>query len=344
MKNSALLYAAAAALLAFSTMTASAQVSAGNAPVARKIGVYKCGRQPKQVLFSPDSKYVVLPLLDDTGFDIFDMQEKKVIKRVNPPQSKKLGFAEGLFIPEKNAFFVSQMTTGKIYEYSYPGFEYKREIDTHGNWSKFIAWSPEKQMLAVSNWLSDDVTLLDYSSGKLLRRLRTGRAPRGLFFTDAGNSIISLSFEGGLIEKFSTDEGKRLAFVSVDKAAMRHIVVDDSGTYGYITDMYHATVMRLDLKTFTVDCKVKVFNNPNTVDIYGNRWLFVSSRGPNNRQDYTKRSLVDGKISVIDTADMHIVTTIPGGNQPTGLDVSPDGKYLCFSDFQDEALELYSIE
>ncbi len=103
-----------------------------------KIGTFKCGKQPKQVLFSPDDAYIVMPLLDENGFDIFSLAEKKVIKRIVPPNGNKLGFVEGLFIPEKNAFFVSQMTTGKIYEYTYPGFEYRREISTEGTWSKFM--------------------------------------------------------------------------------------------------------------------------------------------------------------------------------------------------------------
>jgi hypothetical protein len=32
-----------------------------------------------------------------------------------------------------------------------------------------------------------------------------------------------------------------------------------------------------------------------------------------------------------------------GGNQPTGLDVSPDGKTLAYSDFLDDRMTLYSI-
>ena len=55
-----------------------------------------------------------MPLLEDTGFDIFSVADKKVIKRITPPNAEKEGFAEGLFIPEKNAFFVSQMTTANI--------------------------------------------------------------------------------------------------------------------------------------------------------------------------------------------------------------------------------------
>ncbi len=313
-------------------------------PTLKKIGVYKCGRQPKQVLFSPDGKYVVLPLLDDDGFDIFSVDEKKVTKRINPPNSKKVGFAEGLFIPEKKAFFVSQMTTAKIYEYTYPGFEYKREISTGGNWSKFIAYSPEKNLLAVSNWISNDISLIDYDSGKILKKIPTGKAPRGLYFMNEGKSIISLSFEGGLIEKFDTTSGKREKRIYIENAAMRHIVVNSTEDSAFISDMYHRNILKLDLESFTIKSKVKVYINPNTIDLYKDRYLFVSCRGPNNPQDYTKRSPVNGQIMIVDTKDMSIVKTIEGGNQPTGLDVSPDEKILCFSDFQDEAIELYTIE
>ena len=325
---------------------AAAFVLAGNAfaqPVVEKVGIYKCGLQPKQVLFSPDGKYIVLPLLDDDGFDIFSVDEKKIIKRVNPPNAKKVGFAEGLFIPEKNAFFVSQMTTGKIYEYSYPGLEYKREISTGGTWSKFIAYCPEKNLLAVSNWVSNNVSMIDYASGKVLRKIPTGAAPRGLYFLDGGKYIISLAFDGGVIEKFDVDSGKRVNKIYIQNAAIRHIVVNKANDTAFISDMYHAHILKLDLATFTITSKTKVYTNPNTIELYKDRYLFVSCRGPNNPKDYTLRSPSNGQIKIIDTKDMSIVGTIYGGNQPTGLDISPDEKILCFSDFQDAAIEIYRI-
>lgn len=312
-------------------------------PQVKKIATYKCGRQPKQVLFSPDSKYIIMPLLDDTGFDIFSIEEKKIIKRIQPPNAAKAGFAEGLFIPEKNVFLVSQMTTANLYEYSYPGFEYKRTIPTTGEWSKFIAFSSQKQLLAVSNWVSNDLSIIDYKSGQCIKKIDTGAAPRGLYFIEDGKEIISLSFDAGLIEKFDVASGKRINYIKVDKAAMRHIVLNDDATNAYVSDMYHRLVYQVDLATFKITGKTQVFNNPNTIKLYENRWLFVSSRGQNNKEDYTKRSPENGKIQVIDTQTMEVVISFEGGNQPTGLDISPDGKYLCFSNFQDENIELYEI-
>jgi len=312
-------------------------------PEFEKIGVYPCGKQPKQVIFSPDSKFVVLPLLEDEGFDIFSLDEKKVIKRIKPPEYAKLGFAEGLFVPSKEAFFVSQMTTGNIYEYSYPGFEYRRTIATKGVWSKFIAYNSKYDVILVSNWVSNDVSVIDFRTREVKKLIKTKAAPRGMAFVDGGDSLIVLSFDGGTIEKFNMKTYERVDSVYIEKAAMRHIVTDAAQTKAWISDMYHADVLELNLKTFKIERKYHVFNNPNTIDLLGGRYLFVSCRGPNNKADYTKRSPVDGKIIVIDTVEKKQIGEIQGGNQPTGLALSPVQDMLVFSDFQDAALELYKI-
>jgi len=156
-------------------------------------------------------------------------------------------------------------------------------------------------------------------------------------------SIISLSFNDGLIEKFNIEQNKRTDYIKITNAAMRHIVINDERTKAYISDMYYRSIYEVNLVTFKIERKTLVFTNPNTIDLLDNRWLFVSSRGPNNKTDYTKRSPQNGKIQIIDVKTMQIVQSFEGGNQPTGLDVSPDGKYLCFSNFQDENIELYEI-
>ncbi|MCQ2592092.1 MAG: YncE family protein [Treponema sp.] len=318
--------------------------SFSNAPIIEKIGIYKCGKQPKQVLFSPDNKYVLLPLLDDNGFDLFNLQDKKIEKRIIPSEGAKKGFAEGLFIPEKNVFLVSQMTTAKVFEYSYPDFTYKRTFDTEQQWSKFIAYCPEKNYLAVSNWITNNITLFNYEDGTILAQISTSAAPRGMVFTDNGNTLISLSFDDGVIEKIDISTKKIVDSIAIKKAAMRHIVVNSNQTQAFVSDMYHKSVYKIDLDSFKITETTKVFNNPNTIDLLDDKYLFVSCRGPNNPEDYTKRSPVNGKICIIDTDTMEIVSEIQGGNQPTGLDVSNDGKLLCFSDFQDAAIELYSIK
>ena len=310
----------------------------------KKEGTYSCGKQPKQVVFSPDSKYIVLPLLDENGFDIFSVSEKKVIKRIVPLNNKNTGFAEGIFLEKKKSFLVSQMTTGLLYEYSYPEFEFKRVIKTKGVWSKFIAYNEKYNLLFVSNWISNNVSVIDYDSGEIKAFIKTKAAPRGMDFADDGESLIVLCFDGSTIQKFSIKNFELSDSIYIEKSAMRHIAVNSKQDKAWVSDMYHAVVYELNLSDFKIGKKYWVFNNPNTIDLLNDQYLFVSCRGPNNKEDYTKRSPVNGKVFVFDVLNQKKVCELEGGNQPTGLDISPDKKLLVFSNFQDAAIEIYDIQ
>jgi DNA-binding beta-propeller fold protein YncE len=50
-----------------------------------------------------------------------------------------------------------------------------------------------------------------------------------------------------------------------------------------------------------------------------------------------------GTVLAIDTATGTVLDAIVGGNQPTGLDVSPDGKLVAYSDFLDNRVSVYEI-
>jgi sugar lactone lactonase YvrE len=48
-------------------------------------------------------------------------------------------------------------------------------------------------------------------------------------------------------------------------------------------------------------------------------------------------------VLAIDTVSGKVLDALVGGNQTTGLDVSPDGRTLAFSDFLDDRVHLYTI-
>ena len=50
-----------------------------------------------------------------------------------------------------------------------------------------------------------------------------------------------------------------------------------------------------------------------------------------------------GSVLAIDTGTGRILDAIIGGNQTTGLDVSPDGRLLAFSDFLDNRVTIFAI-
>ena len=284
-------------------------------------------------------------ILDGYGFEIFDIDTLKVIKKVDAPMNKELkGFAEGLFIKEKNVFLISQMTTGLIYEFSYPENNFIRTIDSKGLWSKFIAWSPVLQVIAISNWSSNDVSIIEYSTGELIRKIPTAAAPRGLVFSNDGNYLYVTSFDGGMIHKFNTTNWREEKNIFKQNAAMRHIVKTKDDLKLYVSNMFHNEIYEIDSKDFKILNTFKVFDNPNTVEITpDDKYLYVSCRGKNAPETYLTRSPENGKIMIIDLEEKKISYSIEGGNQPTGLGLSSDGNYLCFSNFRDNNFELYWI-
>jgi hypothetical protein len=123
-------------------------------------------------------------LLDGKGFDMLDWRSGKSSSVEIPGYGAPKGFVEGLFIPGRSSFLVTQMTTDMIHEFrlSAPvGAEapkYLRSLPTHGTWSKVAAYSPRANALAISNWVSNEVSILDYDTGALRKRLAGISTPR----------------------------------------------------------------------------------------------------------------------------------------------------------------------
>lgn len=314
------------------------------------LGQVDSGVWPKQVVFSPDGKNLFVPLLADTGFDIIDLGNYNSgnyeVKRFLFPQyGKFIGFTEGIFNQRGDRFFVSQMTTGTIYVISYPELRIEKAISTGGAWPKVIALSPDEKLIAVSNWVSEDISIIDARTFERKKLLQfEARTPRGLAFTPDNKYLYAVYFDSGHIIKISrrTWQAEHIFFTG---GANRDIIIDAEGRYAYVSNMAYELVYVLDLQGDKIIKTIKVGHRPNTIRLTpDNSYLYVSCRGPNNPKNYELPSPEEGNIYVIDTASLKVVEIIPGGNQPTGLDISPDGKLLAFSNFQDNNVEVYAIK
>ncbi len=312
------------------------------------LGVYACGSQPKQVIFSPDNRYLFLPLLNDVGFQIFDFEKKEMVSKVSVgPKPKLKGYPEGLFIERYRSFLISQMSTNYLFEYAYGDdgtVVYKRMFPSQGVFPKFLAYAPSLDLVAVSNWLTNDVVLIDYQTGRVLRKIPGLKTPRGVAFSPDDKFLYITSYDGGNVFKFDTATWKEAKRFHRAGASMRHIALDATRNRFFVSDMANSFVFELDMDSLALVHAYKTFWLPNTISLdSAGRYLFVSCRGPNNPKDYTLRSPQDSVVNVFDTGKRTLVGSIKGGNQPTGLDVSSDNRYLVFTNFQDANFEIYDI-
>lgn len=305
------------------------------------------GMHPKSVEFTPDGKYMVSALLEGAGVDIFSVSDFKKVKTVEFPQKyvKLRNFVEVVFLPERKEMWVSQMAANAIHVVDMTDFTYKMTINTQGIWTKIIAITPDGKTAFASNWESHDVSVIDVEQHKVIKKIKVAGIPRGMVVTSDNRYLYVCIFSNGQLQKIDINTMKIIKTFNFPHGAKRHILLDRKKNLFYVTDMYRGSVYIINAVDDSIIKEIPVDKKLNTAKLSPDgRYLYVSSRGPNNPESYLKKGPVFGKVFVIDTATFEIKDWIWGKNQPTGLDVSPDGKLLAFTNFLDNEIEVYRIK
>ena len=309
-------------------------------PLHRKILDMKTGSNPKQVAFTPDGQEVWVPDLGGKGVQVFSVATGK--EEAHLPLGTH-GAVEVIFTRDGTKAYVSQMETATVYEIDRPRRVVLRVLKTGGNWTKVMVLSPDEATLYAANWVSNDISEIDLTTGTLRRLIKTVKTPRGLALDPTGTAMYVAGFDGGDLVRIDLTTLVTTSYLHTG-GAMRHLVMDSTATHLYADDMGSDTVFAVDLASSAVRTLARTDSHPNTIDLDPTgRVLYVSSRGQNNPTGYGKPGLEWGTVLAIDTTSGAVLDAMVGGNQPTGLDVSPDGTLLAFTDFMDNRVELFAV-
>lgn len=313
----------------------------------------KTGSSPKSCTFSPDGKYVYVTLLGQrhVAVQIYSVDPFEKIKTIYPgcdDPADDYGYAEGVFRERDGNFWFTRMTTADYFIYDPKADSLQPGRYTGGDWTKSLEFSPNQEQVAMSHWISKRISIFNVDKHRVIRNLRTSQIPRGLAWI--GNDTLAVTLYGGAnstdcgIEVFDVRTGKKVETMLEHRSAMRDIRFDPKKKMLYYDDMRFALIYKYDwIKRETVATK-EVDSHPNTIRLTPDgKYLFVSCRGPNNPNGYTLPSPRNGDIVIIDTESMTTLTSWAQGNQPTGLDISPDGCFLATTDFMDKHVNLYVI-
>lgn len=315
-----------------------------------RVGEISTDYQPKSVRFAPDGKSLFIANLGDfTALSQFSLNPLSQIRSFQVPQEYRgdSGFVETLILPGREEIWLSQMTRNIIHIFDMNTGEYLEGIVVSGIWPKVLLATEDGSRVYVSCWDSETIVEIDTESRHEIRSFKSSGTPRGMAFSPDGKNLLAAIFSSSGIDKIDLETGELLATYEASPGritAMRHIVYDRYRREYYITAMAAGQVYRL-----SEDGKWlgwwEVGEKPNTCAVSpdGSR-LFVSCRGPNNPDTgYLHKGYEFGKIFVINLISGEVESWIWGQDQPTGLDISPDGQYLAFSDFLSHKLELYRI-
>jgi YVTN family beta-propeller protein len=311
-----------------------------------KIAELDTGRQPKCVEYTPDGQYILTALLEGQGVDVFDAHGLFRVATLVPPDPwpKAMGFVEIAFLPGRGELWVTQMHACVVHAFRLADFAYVDTFKAGGLWPKVIAVSPDERTAYVSNWESKDVSVIDTASRAVTTRIAMGGIPRGMAFSRDGRFLYVCIYEPGRLAKVDLATNRVVKTISVGSSALRHVVLHPTRDVLYVSDLLRGKVFAIDAATDTVTASAVVDHNLNTLRVSpdGNL-LLACSRGPNNPENWTIKGPAFGKLYALDPLTLAITDWAWGGNQPTGLGISSDGRFVCFSDFLDARLEVYEI-
>jgi YVTN family beta-propeller protein len=313
--------------------------------ILERAGEYATGSQPKSAYWSPDGRRIFVPLLNEHGVDVFRFEQSLVFeKRLSVPGSRAVGFVEAMIDERRRELWVSNMTENKVHIFDLDTLDYKMAVGTGGVFPKVIVQNPAGNLTLVSNWVSRDISVIDSQTKALLRRIPAGGTPRGMAFSPDGSLLYTAIYDEPIIAVIDMNENKvsKRFRLYEGMGAIRHVIYRDNKLY--VSDMYRGTVNILNASTGALLVSRRIGPNINTIVLSPNgERLFASSRGRNNPEDYTKPGPEFGAVYMLNTNDLAVEERVWGRNQPTGLAVSPNGRYLAFTDFLDANLELYAL-
>ncbi len=310
----------------------------------------RTGRQPKDLLFSPDDRYLMITLLAGRGVQIFDMARGS-LTLVSPGEEDAVhrGFVEGVFFDGGREYWFTQMrSSGRVHVLDMESMRVVRTLATGGNWTKVGGFDPAQTRYYATNWLSDDVSVIDPRTHRVLSRFDCagGREPRGIGFSADGAFVYVVFYGSGEIMKFRVAPGYPLVRRIVTGGANGRFRPDYGRGVAYINNMHLNRFFILDLDTDTITRGVPVWCNPNNLRLSPNgRYVYVSNRGPNNPQSYLLRSPEHGRVQVFDADSAYRrIAEVAAGNQPIGIALTSNHGMLAVSNFQDDTVDLYRIE
>jgi DNA-binding beta-propeller fold protein YncE len=310
------------------------------------LGEFPTGIQPKSAYFTPDGRRLFVPLLGQHGTDVFRVSGQLLSfeKRLTVPGSNSPGFVEVMFDEKRREAWVSNMAENKLHVYDLDTLEFKTSVAVDGIFPKVIVQSPDGKLIVSSNWITRDLSIIDAETKQLLRRIPMGGIPRGMAFSPDGSLLYTAIYNEPLVVVVDMTQNRitsRFRLYSGAGAA-RHVIYRDGKLY--VSDMLRGTVNILNSSTGALLHSRFVGRNINSIILSPDgRYLFASSRGRNNPVDYTLPGPDFGAVFMMNGEDLTPLERIWGRNQPTGLDVSPDGKLMVFTDFLDANIQLYKM-
>lgn len=314
--------------------------------------VIPTGASPKSVTISPDGKLAYVMNLEACSVSVFDTETHKLVRTIGFPQTPATGWdykrhcaipslaekpVDAAFSHHGRYLWVSLHNAAAVVVFAVEGRGFDprvyrgstmratvREADGRkwgrsmlriatGRTPKVVRVSPDGRLVAVSNWHSDSVTVIDGRSFRPAATLRVPGIPRGMVFSKDGRRLFVAIMGGSQVEVFNTATFKRTAVISNVGAAPRELIMDREGKTMYASCNSGCVITRINAATGKPVARLPVGIEPRTIAFSPDeKTIYACCYGSH-------------KLYVIDTKTFTVTGTLPTGENPVGIAVTPAG-------------------
>lgn len=215
---------------------------------------------------------------------------------------------------------------GYIYKIDTDNFQIV-EVFEVGSVPKYVYYLDGYNILAVSNWCSGTVSLIDLAQGKTTHEIAVGAYPRGLAFYEGQlmvalmgeDKVVSIDLEGGEItQRFEVGAGPRDLHVDSTKGLL------------YISLNNENALAVYDLRQKRIKVKRRLGQLPRSMALSENgQWLFVCLYGEN-------------KVAILDASNAKILSKITSCYKPIGIEYDDEKNQLWVACYGGE-ISIYSV-
>jgi YVTN family beta-propeller protein len=196
------------------------------------------------------------------------------------------------------------------------------KIKVDSQLSDGIEASRDGKYIYAGNYSKGELIVIEAKTGKVEKRIRTGKNLHGIDLTPDGKNLYLASGdfkEGEEYNYISVVNTKTLKIVKEIRTTSKspaHIDFSQDGSLAYVSNILSNDISLIDTKSKEIIATIPVGRIPNEVEPSKNdKYLYVAN-------------VTDGTVSVVDILKRKEIKTIKAGEGTHGLTLSPDGKYL----------------
>lgn len=157
------------------------------------------GPNPHEIIVTPDQRIAYLSNYAPPGntISVIDLVKRKHIKQIETGEYNRV-HGSAIAPDGRHAYFTAGQT-GYVVEVDTRTNEVTRGIPTHGKISHMVYVSPDGTKLYTANIVSENVSVIERSSGKLITQIKCGSGVEGMAFTPDGKHLWAANQTGGSI-------------------------------------------------------------------------------------------------------------------------------------------------